>query len=273
MRKPLAGEMLTPDMVMCYKWDMLSIYHPGKHHIALAFRMRLERVLEAVRRHAPGKRVMDAACGQANFGILLAEEGFDVLAVDIRPEHLAYSKLKVEKEKIAGRLRYLAANIDTIHLREKVDAIILGELIEHVKDPEHTLRHCHTLLNPGGILVVTTPNKRSPYYTFFRRLPSFEGFKKMPPLKKKKITEYTKDRHGHIFLFTADELERTLKSTGYDVLELSWFRTPFILPLFAPLHHLLSGGTITAVDGVLSTFPFLGERLSQTLFTVARKPM
>lgn len=41
------------------------------------------------------------------------------------------------------------------------DVLIAGEVIEHLYDPERFLRECKRLLQKGGILIVTTPNRKS----------------------------------------------------------------------------------------------------------------
>ncbi len=37
------------------------------------------------------------------------------------------------------------------------DAVILGEVVEHLLEPEATLRECARLLRPGGVLLATAP--------------------------------------------------------------------------------------------------------------------
>jgi 2-polyprenyl-3-methyl-5-hydroxy-6-metoxy-1,4-benzoquinol methylase len=38
------------------------------------------------------------------------------------------------------------------------DCITLFDVIEHVEEPEWLLRHCNSILNPNGIIALTTPN-------------------------------------------------------------------------------------------------------------------
>ena len=41
------------------------------------------------------------------------------------------------------------------------DAVVMGELLEHVENPVDLLRQCHPVLRPGGTLVLSTPNPNS----------------------------------------------------------------------------------------------------------------
>ena len=39
------------------------------------------------------------------------------------------------------------------------DAVIASEVVEHVANPIQFLQNCSKLLNPGGVLIITTPNR------------------------------------------------------------------------------------------------------------------
>jgi SAM-dependent methyltransferase len=46
-------------------------------------------------------------------------------------------------------------------IKEHYDTILAGEIIEHLDSPQDFLSGCNEILNPGGTLVISTPN---PYY-------------------------------------------------------------------------------------------------------------
>ncbi len=48
-----------------------------------------------------------------------------------------------------------------VEIQERYDTILAGEIIEHLDHPQAFLSGCYAILNPGGSLVVSTPN---PYY-------------------------------------------------------------------------------------------------------------
>jgi 2-polyprenyl-3-methyl-5-hydroxy-6-metoxy-1,4-benzoquinol methylase len=41
------------------------------------------------------------------------------------------------------------------------DVIVAGEIIEHLDSPEKMISECHRVLKSGGILILSTPNKKS----------------------------------------------------------------------------------------------------------------
>ncbi|MBD3369678.1 methyltransferase domain-containing protein [Candidatus Fermentibacteria bacterium] len=45
--------------------------------------------------------------------------------------------------------------------RESFDALVAGEIIEHMERPVDFLRGCRAALSPGGVLVLSTPNPNS----------------------------------------------------------------------------------------------------------------
>ena len=110
-----------------------------------------DRVMEIVNQTIPsGGRVLDVACGPGALSQRLDAEGFNIVAADGFPEvfrlhrRIPFVKLDVEKEwsDIEGGF----------------DAVCAVEIIEHVENPYLFVRKCFDALNPGGLLVLTTPN-------------------------------------------------------------------------------------------------------------------
>lgn len=70
---------------------------------------------------------------------------------------LDYSKEAVEELNRRG-YHIICADAMTADLGQQFDVITAGEIIEHVENPGAMLRNLARHLNPGGRLVVTTPN-------------------------------------------------------------------------------------------------------------------
>src|SRR5580658_9616537 len=93
-----------------YAWgdDERHYYNSNRRKASvMGFFLRLETVLDLVKRHSPGPRLADLACAQGTFSVLLSEQGFDVTAVDLKPEFLSYA----EKKHETGKLRTVQANL------------------------------------------------------------------------------------------------------------------------------------------------------------------
>jgi SAM-dependent methyltransferase len=104
-----------------------------------------------------GLRVVDAACGEGYGSALLAKLAASVIGFDIAPEAIRHARLRYESARLCfveGDLEHAGAVTS-----EPVDAIICFEAIEHVEDHEAVLRGFKELLEPDGLLLISTPDK------------------------------------------------------------------------------------------------------------------
>jgi len=103
------------------------------------------------------KDVMDAGCGTGDMCALIANAGAkSVLGVDF-----AESAIKEAQEKYqAPNLEYSCINVDEI--TKTFDVIISNGTLEHMDDPLGTLASWKKKLNPGGSLILTSPNWLNP---------------------------------------------------------------------------------------------------------------
>lgn len=151
-------------------------------------------------RDQSASRVLDLGCS----GGLLAEKvrklGHHVVGVDV-----------IEIPGVRDRvdefhLLDLAAGADQ-DLGHDYDAVILGDVIEHLPDPLTTLRRAVELLRPGGEVIISVPN----FGHWYPRLRAATGL-------------FGYDRRGilddtHLRFFTRRSLLRLVRRAGLDVLE------------------------------------------------------
>jgi SAM-dependent methyltransferase len=104
-------------------------------------------------------RYLDVGCAYGGFLIAFAEQGFDVLGIEIEPNFANYGIINCKEYKLNDKViigDFL--NVDEVKLG-KFDLITCNDVIEHVKNPETTLRKLANLLNPGGVLFLEIPNR------------------------------------------------------------------------------------------------------------------
>lgn len=97
-------------------------------------------------------------------------------------------------------LNVIESKIEDVKTSEKFDVIAFFEVIEHFFDPKEFLLKCRSMLNDGGIIVLTCPNVK--------------GFDLM--LLKEKSDNIDAE---HQTYFNLDSLEYLLKNSGFEVLE------------------------------------------------------
>jgi len=176
----------------------------------LKYLERINAVLRAVRAHVPrGGRTLEIGAAQANMSLLLAEAGYEATAVDLNADFLAYSRKKYER----GAMHWLQGNAFELLLDTRFDAVILAEIVEHVAHPDDLIARALSLVEPGGILVITTPNHR-----FLReRAPSYAMATR--DMKRLEAEQFGPAGENHLFTLTMEELRTMVPPTGHIIAE------------------------------------------------------
>jgi SAM-dependent methyltransferase len=110
---------------------------------------------------APGKRVVDLACGTGLHVLFYAEQGAEVTGMDLSPGMIAYA----ERHRAHPRARYLVGDMRSVSGGPWDLAICLGNslsLVTEDEDLRKTLASVRRSLAPGGLLVTQTLNYGNP---------------------------------------------------------------------------------------------------------------
>jgi SAM-dependent methyltransferase len=132
------GERLVPE---AYAGELVLAEHVARYLLAA--------------RLAPGRRVLDAACGEGYGSAMLAGAGAaSVVGVDIDAQTVAHARRRYGLNARVGDVGELPfADGD-------FDLVVSFETIEHVADPERVLGEFARVLAGDGLLLVSTPNAR-----------------------------------------------------------------------------------------------------------------
>lgn len=103
-----------------------------------------------------GKRALDVGCGAGLLCEPLARLGADVTGVDASAENVAVAHAHAEGAGLA--IDYRAGELAALGLGQ-FDLVTAMEVIEHVADKAAFVRQLAAHLAPGGLLVLSTPNR------------------------------------------------------------------------------------------------------------------
>ncbi len=188
---------------------------------------------------APGMAALDAGCGQGRHTLEFLRLGARVIAMDLAPGDLAYTRYvatALERELSAasagrgsgggrgrggaragrkgqrqrngqGGARALALRGDTLHLPfadGAFDRVICSEVLEHVADPARATAELARVLKPGGTIAVSVP---TPFTEWAYRFAS---------------DEYFNTPGGHVRIFTPRRLATLLAAHGLEVRDIAF---------------------------------------------------
>ena len=146
--------------------------------------------------------VLDAGCGTGAFAAVLRDRKYEVSAFD-----LSESGIELARKSAPGiRFESLSVYDNLIEdFQTPFDVIISIEVIEHLYDPDTSLRRLREVIKPEGTLILTTP-----YHGYLKNLLIAAGGRcdaHYTPLKV----------GGHIKFWSRKTLETLLSRNGFRV--------------------------------------------------------
>jgi 2-polyprenyl-6-hydroxyphenyl methylase/3-demethylubiquinone-9 3-methyltransferase len=147
-----------------------------------------------------GRSALDVGCGAGLLAEPLARLGADVTAIDAAPELIAAANVHAEGQGLA--IDYRTGAIED--LSGQFDLVTAMEVVEHVADPQAFVAALAARLAPGGLLILSTPNRTA--WSKLLTITLAEGFGRIP-----------KGTHRYEDFITPDEMTAMLAAAGLAV--------------------------------------------------------
>ena len=116
---------------------------------------KMRRLHRLFTRHIPGGgRALDVGCGRSLFADMHVPYDFQVVAGDLN-----FDSVRPRAHEVPHQ-QWAVFDAAAVPFRDaQFDALFAGEIIEHVTDVRQTLREWWRVLRPGGVAIITTPNR------------------------------------------------------------------------------------------------------------------
>ncbi|HCJ66773.1 MAG TPA: hypothetical protein DHV62_05460 [Elusimicrobia bacterium] len=171
----------------------LTWYLEGKFFHFPRYKRDAHLVIKKIR---AGGSLLDVGCGSGERLAIFRECGFNGEGTEISLPLVTYVR-----EKLGLNVHY--GSLENLNLpMEKYDAVLLFSVFEHLSTPEETLRIVHTLLKPGGWVIMYIPVTDSLQYPWFRE----------------RWTHMEKNS-GHFFIPSQAGVESILQRNGFRIRE------------------------------------------------------
>ncbi len=200
-----------------------------------------QKAIELLNTVGPLQRHLDFGSGQGRFLLELKNEfkSTQFSGVDLMPKPKDLTEVDWKQADLNSELPFMDAEFSSITALE---------IIEHLENPRHVLRELMRVLNPGGHLILSTPNNES-----WRALISY--------LRRGHFVAFTdRDYPAHITALNRKDLVRAATEAGFEFVGFSFSELGCLPGVTRLSWQGLTGGLLK------------GLRYSDNLFISLQKP-
>ena len=135
-----------------HEWGSAPDFYGPRHDYREALMLR--RLLPTM----PGPRVLNAGCGAGSLTLRLAALGLEVTSVDASPAFVERLEGILAAGHPGRRLPVERGDLHDLGYADgSFDAVVCGEVLEHLQHDRRAIAELRRVLAPGGVLVASVP--------------------------------------------------------------------------------------------------------------------
>ena len=169
-----------------------------------------------------GYLILDAGCGPGTYGLLLAQEGNEVVGIDISLDAIKVAKERAKRKRVNSTFTPILADLENPPLRNNIfDVCFVGWTLHHFPSLK-AMSGLTRVLKNGGRIALTEPNELHPALKLSRHVENF--FKAL----LREVGLYTENVSVH----TYKDYYKNLKDHGFTITMLTscYAKEPVIIP-------------------------------------------
>jgi len=115
-----------------------------------------------------GKKILDVGCGKGSLSFYLAQEGADVIGIDLSSNFIEFCQEEAKKLGFSIEFREMNAQIPEFE-ENTFDIIVGSRVIHHLPDIKLFFKECKRLLKHKGFITFVEPLKKNPIVELNRK--------------------------------------------------------------------------------------------------------
>jgi SAM-dependent methyltransferase len=201
---------------------------------------------------------LDLGCNAGYYTKMISDFGFaDVLGVDLEARFITRAYAAFASRAPGCRRRFEVANAEDLDATDAYDLILCTEVLEHTTHPDRVIERLARALAPGGIAIVTLPNRNSLPYGWAILVHA---------LKRQPWDPVLRDHLS----WPSSRARRVLSPMGLRLIGTSGANLTLAGPMIRALHRTAVFPALHRLDAALAGVPGL-RPFAQFYFTVWRK--
>lgn len=235
-----------------------TLYQSSNYTRRRLHRSRLAWVVRSIEKYAVSATVdkaIEYGPGSGVYLPVLAKNFKSIVAADVENAYL--NGILPLVNEIAGLSLVVDDILDSKLQKEDFGMVLCSEVLEHVKNPENAINTLYQTLKPGGIAVVTTPQRYS-LLELCCKVAFLPGVIQLVRLIYREPVIET----GHISLRSSVEFRNLLIKNGFEIIEEERFG--LYIPLLAEFGGAVGGRFIEYLERIIK-----GSFFKEILWTQA----